>query len=419
MGIRGEAGKMKTLFITYNGATEPLIRSQGIPYLKGLSKNGINCVIMSFEKTSADKKVQEEIEKELHEAGIEWVSLRYHKSPSLPATFFDIICGVVYGTGLAVSRGVDVIHARATVPAVMAFFISRLSRKKFIYDERGLMAEEYADGGMWKRGGLLYKAARYIERRLLVGADSVIVLTQNIKKFLTEGSYLPSVRRLPPIDVIACCVDLGRFSYRPEYKRQARESVAPSLGDGFVFIYTGSLGTWYMLDEMLDFYAVARRVIPGARLLIVTHSDRKTVAASAAKRGFAPDEVIAVSAGFDEMSVYLNAADAGLFFIKPVLSKRSSCPIKFAEYLACGLPVVINSGIGDTAAVVNDGPLGAVVKGFSRAEYEKAALEIVKLTGDGNTPRLCRLAAERMFSLDSGIEKYQEVYNRLSITGKG
>jgi hypothetical protein len=71
--------------------------------------------------------------------------------------------------------------------------------------------------------------------------------------------------------------------------------------------------------------------------------------------------------------------------------------------------VVINSGIGDTAAIVNDGPLGAVVKGFSQAEYERAALEAEKLARDGRTPALCRMAAERLFSLDSGIEKYQEV----------
>ncbi len=410
---------MKTLFITYNGATEPLIRSQGIPYLKGLSKNGINCVIMSFEKPSADKGAQAEIGKELSEAGIEWVRLRYHKSPSLPATIFDIICGIARGSALAVSGKVNVIHARATVPAVMAFFISRLARKKFIYDERGLMAEEYADGGMWKRDGLLYRTVRYIEKRLLTGADSVIVLTQNIKKFLIEGNYLPKGRRLPPVDVIACCADLGKFFYRPGYKADARQAVAPALRDRFVFIYTGSLGTWYMLDEMLDFYVAAKRAVPGAHLLVVTHTDRDRVAVETARRGLTADDVTVASAGFDLMPVYLNAADAGLFFIRPVLSKRSSCPIKFAEYLACGLPVVINSGIGDTAAIVNDGPLGAVVKGFSQAEYERAALEAEKLARDGRTPALCRMAAERLFSLDSGIEKYQEVYNRLLITGKG
>ncbi len=32
---------MKILLISYNGATEPLIMSQGIPYLKGFSRRGI------------------------------------------------------------------------------------------------------------------------------------------------------------------------------------------------------------------------------------------------------------------------------------------------------------------------------------------------------------------------------------------
>ena len=41
---------MKTLFISYNGALEPLIQSQGTPYLKGLSNKGVKCFLLSFEK---------------------------------------------------------------------------------------------------------------------------------------------------------------------------------------------------------------------------------------------------------------------------------------------------------------------------------------------------------------------------------
>ena len=47
-----------------------------------------------------------------------------------------------------------------------------------------------------------------------------------------------------------------------------------------------------------------------------------------------------------ECSEFLNIADAG-YFIKPLV-KIASCPTKFGEYLACGLPVIINKGIGDT-----------------------------------------------------------------------
>jgi len=404
---------MKTLFVTYNGATEPLIRSQGIPYLAGLSRKGIKCTLLSFEKRLAGKADSTAVAEELRKAGIEWVRLRYHKSPSIPATIFDILVGTFTVLWLAVSRRMDVIHARASVPAVMGYIAARLTGKKFIFDERGLMAEEYADGGMWKRGGTLYRLVRAIEKRLILKADAVVVLTENIKRFLTDGDYLPCHPDKLNIHVIPCCVDLERFRISAEDKLRFREEIRAGLAGKFIFIYTGSLGTWYMLDEMIDFYSASRKIVEGAHLMVVTHIGQEAVKAAARKRGITEEDITVTGASFEDMPRYLNAADAGMFFIKPVLSKRSSCPIKFAEYLACGLPVVINAGIGDTAEVIRNSSTGVVIGGFSRNEYERAAADISALAKNNATARRCRETAAAVFSLDSGVGKYEKIYEGL------
>ncbi|HRZ67241.1 MAG TPA: glycosyltransferase [Candidatus Omnitrophota bacterium] len=410
---------MNILFITYNGATEPLIRSQGIPYLKGLSKNGIGCAIMSFEKSRPDD-ASGRLEEELRASGIKWKKLRYHKSPSLPATVFDILTGIAAGTKLALSQKADIIHARATVPAVMAYLIALLTRKKFVYDERGLMAEEYADGGIWKRDGAVYRAVRRIEKFLLVKADAVVVLTENIRKFLVEGDYLGGGGSGLNIHVIPCCVDLDKFKRPAEGKQALREKVAPGFAGRFMFIYTGSIGTWYMPSEMLDFLVAAKEEIPGACMIFVTHIDREAVIRQRDEKGLTDRDVIVTGAEYDRMPEYLCAADAGIFFIRPVLSKRSSCPIKFAEYLSCGLPVVINSGIGDTAQTVMENSAGAVVNGFSRTEYREAARRIASIAAEGpESYKRCRNAAESGFSLGSGVEKYMDVYDSVLKKRKG
>lgn len=410
---------MKTLFITYNGATGPLIRSQGIPYLKGLSRAGIGCILLTFEKPGADKASAAALERELKESDIGWKKLKYHKSPSLPATVFDMLMGILIGMRITLSHHIDVIHARATVPAVIAYSIACLTGKKFIYDERGLMAEEYADGGIWKRDGFIYKIVRSIEKRLLLRADAVVVLTENIKRFLTDGGYLPHRGKNLNMHVIPCCVDVERFSPAPRDKLAFREKIKPGLGGKFIFIYTGSIGTWYMLEEMLDFYVAARSVTPEAHLLVVTHIGREAVRAAWSKRGLSFDDITITGAEFADMPDYLNAADAGMFFINPVLSKRSSCPIKFAEYLACGLPVVINGGIGDTADIVEANRIGVVVRRFSRDEYDRAARSVIELAKDSDTMKRCRLTAEKSFSLESGIAKYEKVYETLVSSEKG
>ena len=113
------------------------------------------------------------------------------------------------------------------------------------------------------------------------------------------------------------------------------------------------------------------------------------------------DKIIIESIEPQRVSDYLNTADVGIFFIKPCFSKIASCPTKFAEYLACGLPVVINSRIGDTDDVVRDNKIGVVVEKFDIEGYEKAIIGIKKLLREGNVLRQrCRDVAERCFSLE-------------------
>ena len=45
-----------------------------------------------------------------------------------------------------------------------------------------------------------------------------------------------------------------------------------------------------------------------------------------------------------DVSSYLSAADAGIAFYRPGISRLGTSPVKVSEYLACGLPVVIERG---------------------------------------------------------------------------
>ncbi|MFH0772372.1 MAG: glycosyltransferase [Candidatus Omnitrophota bacterium] len=435
--------KMKALFISYNSALEPLIKSQGIPYLKGLSARGVKCILLSFERPIRDKKAfkakVDELNRELENSGIKWYRLRYHKNPSLPATLFDILMGILASLWIVISKGVDIVHSRAMVAAAMGYVTAKICGKKFILDERGLMAEEYADGGMWKRGGLLYQTTRYFEKKLLVSAEAVVVLTENIKDFLLNDDYLPKDRleKKPDITVIPCCVDIKRFNAGLSAPRKILklheltpvDSSLPlrrgeNLAEGglnkrdfsgkFVFLYTGSLGTWYLLEEMIDFFLVAKSVINNAHFLALTRADKEMVRDSWSRRGLSFADITIGESSFEEIPEYVRMADVGIFFIKPVLSKRSSCPIKFAEYLACGLPVLINTGIGDTDTVVEDRRLGVVIREFKTEAYLKGIKELLEIKKDGQAlSDRCVRAANELFSVELGVSRYFDVYSRL------
>ena len=114
------------------------------------------------------------------------------------------------------------------------------------------------------------------------------------------------------------------------------------------------------------------------------------------------------------MPYFIKLADAGLFFIKPCFSKRFSSPTKLAEYLACGLPIIINSGIGDTEKIVSDNRVGVMVRDFNEKEYLDKTEELLDLLKEGKElSKRCRLIVENYLSLDMGVGRYLNIYREL------
>ena len=108
---------------------------------------------------------------------------------------------------------------------------------------------------------------------------------------------------------------------------------------------------------------------------------------------------------------YLAAADAGLSFIKPCISKIASSPTKNGEYLACGLPLIINAGIGDSDALINDWKAGVLIEDFGDDEYLQAAHRIEDMVGKPEARQRARSVAEQLFDLNKiGAERYASLY---------
>ncbi|HVE59277.1 MAG TPA: glycosyltransferase, partial [Pyrinomonadaceae bacterium] len=116
-----------------------------------------------------------------------------------------------------------------------------------------------------------------------------------------------------------------------------------------------------------------------------------------------------------EIPQYLSAADAAVSFIKPCYSKQASSPTKNAEYLACGLPLVVNGGVGDTTELTEADEVGVVIESFSAEGYQNALLKLNKLLEDkAALAGKCRESARKRFDLfNVGGERYRRLYRNL------
>jgi glycosyltransferase involved in cell wall biosynthesis len=400
---------LKVLYISYNAASDPVAQSQVIPYVEKLAERGIDISLLTYEK-KADKRISgfnKALKERLAQSGIIWYRLRYHKRPSLPATIYDIITGVIFTYFLLSRRKYNIIHARQIVPATICMALRKFIRFKWVFDMRGLFAEESVAHN-WKEGGLKFILVKLMEKESLLSADFIMVLTRRQKEFMSGLHFLRHKHKA--LEIIPACVDLEKFCISGENR-----DIANRLGleERFVLVYLGSLGTCYLLPEMIDFFLLLRTRIKNAFFLFVTHSDKGLIIRTAEKKGLREDDYKVIASPFDDVPSILSICDTGIYFINPY-KKFGSFPIKFGEYLACGLPVVINSGIGDTGDMVREYKIGAVVDGFSIDAYGHALNQLLELLRRKDILKnRCKEVASKRLSLSLGIDRYAEIYSEL------
>jgi glycosyltransferase involved in cell wall biosynthesis len=278
------------------------------------------------------------------------------------------------------------------------------------------MAEEYRDANHWREGGIPYRVTKSSERRILETTDAVVTLTNRIWPIIKDWRGLSG--RKVHHEVIPCCVDLETFKFNAEDRQRRRAELG--LTDQFTLVYSGSLDGWYLTDKMADFFATVVKRRPDAHLLWLTMGRRERVEALMSERGVGESNFSVHSVSSSEVPSYLSAADAGISFIKPCFSKIASSPTKNGEYLACGLPLILNAGIGDSDVLATEWNIGALVTEFTEENYSQAIDKIEQLSSAPNVREKARSVAKDLFDLESvGGVKYAALYERvLELSGQ-
>jgi glycosyltransferase involved in cell wall biosynthesis len=294
----------------------------------------------------------------------------------------------------------------------MGAIAKRSVQAKLLFDIRGFFPEEYVDAGVWPKGGYLYRGAKAVERRLFKAADAFVVLTESARTILFEKAQEMD-RQGRPVEVIPCCVDLRRFEKGagPSRKDIRRKL---NLTDRRVIVYVGALGGWYLTKEMAELLAVGHRQDEKTFSLILTQSPPEMLEEHLRRHGVSKESYLIRKVAPVDVPCYLRASDIALSFIKPCYSKLSSSPTKIAEYLASGLPVICNSGIGDVDEVIEEDRVGVLVNEFNAERYLTALQEITVLSEDRGLAGRCRASAVKRFDLLSvGGARYRRLYRRL------
>ena len=399
------------LFLSIDGMTDQLGQSQVLPYLIGLSGKGYRISIVSCEKEVNFEKNKDIIHPLVVKHNITWhYSFYQNKIPivSQLQNFFSLRKIAI--KEVKANRN-TVLHCRSYLPALIGLQLKKKFNCKYIFDMRGFWADERIDGNIWRLKNpihsILYKYFKRKEIELVENADYIVTLTNCAKKEVQGWK----IKALPIITVIPCCADINHFTISNEEDKVVTKTKLNIPENAFVVGYLGAIGTWYMLNEMLDFFAELKKQKRNAVLFFVTADDKERILRSALEKSILPSSIIIQPAKRNEVPQFISTFTIGLFFIKPLYSKKGSSPTKLAELLACGIPVVCNMGIGDCDTIIIENKVGVAIPDFTVASYQKAieAIDVFLSIPEQHF----RDVALNNFSLEKGVEEYEVIYKYL------
>lgn len=251
--------------------------------------------------------------------------------------------------------------------------LKKISKKEivFIYDGRGASYEEHKynllHGKKETADSLkLLSHIKEVERETVNAADRVFCVSKALGAYYHKTYGVDNSKFF----LYPCLSDAEKFYYDEIVRENMRQSLGYTNTDR-VYLYSGGLkNKYHLVSETLAFLNNIAGEDENAKFLFLSKDNLEEKEAEERFPNLIGKATI-VSAPNEEVYKYLNAADYGLLFRDNVVMNNVASPSKFAEYVLCGLPVLISEGVGDYSVLCQDNDLGIVVRNFTLTDETK------------------------------------------------
>jgi glycosyltransferase involved in cell wall biosynthesis len=192
----------------------------------------------------------------------------------------------------------------------------------------------------------------WVKRQMFRRVGGIITAGDDGRRFARR--YGAPDRR---IFVVRHVVDVAHFAEGESRSKRARTAFRAANGlHGTVFVYVGRLwGPKGVFDLLEAFDLLCRRGVEATLVLVGDGRDEARLRARAARLG---DRV--VFAGFHEKDVLPTWYAAADVFVLPTYGDPYGLVID--EAMACGLPIIATSAVGEIAERVQEGRNGTIVE---------------------------------------------------------
>ena len=221
---------------------------------------------------------------------------------------------------------------------------SHLKKGRIIFDARGATPFEtiHRLGYAWRENlspaaSRAWDVSLQLDRDAAQAADELFVVSPGLRQYAQEELGVAPER----VTIVPSCVN--GTNYNEENRRTARLRWG-ARDDAPVLLYSGRLGPERLPEHLFRLFRAMLDVNPSARLVILSYLNQlKNLAALREAAGVPETSVIVDELTRDEVIRALPGADVAAIFLEPAMRFQLAVPIKLAEYLSAGLPLVVNS----------------------------------------------------------------------------
>lgn len=314
-------------------------------------------------------------------------------------------------------HGSVVVHLRKRHPATFRWLRPFFKNFRVVIEREGdleaeadfLMEHPYKPGFYDNALRSMRKAARR-EKAEFDWADHVVVVTEALKQHYVKKYSLPPSK----VTALTTGVDARLFRYDEELRKRARKELG--LEDQFVLVYVGNvLYSWQNLGRSLEIFHKVKRLRPGAKLLVITRTQDKTILTDFLKRKKVdPHDVITLfSIPNQRVPKYLNAADLGLVVRDDHPMNHRAAPGKFGEYACCGLPILTGTGVANFSDELAATDYGIVLRDVhDDSELDERLVAFLERYDRIDRAEVATWG-RRTFSFEVHVDKYVALLRRL------
>lgn len=245
-------------------------------------------------------------------------------------------------------RSAKTIICRSVLATNLAMFCEG---KKIVYDGRGAIAEEWKEYKVINDPALLSQIFE-LEKNAVINSKFRIAVSNKLVEYWKEKFGYDQKAHV----VIPCTLnkEFEEFKIEKDNVLETRRSLGIESYET-AFVYSGSLAGWQSVELLNEFI---RNILKAKDHKMIFYCDHHPSIEKLEKEF--GNRVIRKKLPPHEMPQYLAAGDHGLLIRESSLTNSVASPVKFAEYLSCGLSVIMSNNIGDYSTILLNNGWGQI-----------------------------------------------------------